>query len=52
MCLPPLPLLRPYLYEAFVCSTMWHEGVPEGFTHMGPDEREPPNTSLERARGV
>jgi len=39
-----------YLYEAFVCSTMWHEGVPEGFMHMGPDERERPNTSLELTR--
>lgn len=28
-----------YLYEAFICSTMWPHGVPEGFTHMGPGER-------------
>jgi len=30
-----------YLYEAFVCSTMWHGGIPPGFTHMGPGERRP-----------
>ena len=28
-----------YLYEAFVCSTMWHGGIPNGFAHMGPGER-------------
>ena len=28
-----------YLYEAFVCSTMWHDGIPAGFAHMGPGER-------------
>jgi hypothetical protein len=28
-----------YLYEAFVCSTMWHGGIPYGFVLMGPNER-------------
>jgi len=28
-----------YLYEAFVCSTMWPQGAPNGFVRMGPGER-------------
>jgi hypothetical protein len=30
-----------YLYEAFVTSTMWPEGAPDGFMHMARGEREP-----------
>jgi hypothetical protein len=30
-----------YLYEAFVSSTMWPAGAPEGFMHMGRGERAP-----------
>jgi hypothetical protein len=28
-----------YLYEAFVCSTMWPEGPPDDFEAKGPGER-------------
>ncbi|WP_426687228.1 hypothetical protein [Rhodanobacter ginsengiterrae] len=30
-----------YLYEAFVCSTIWPHDPPTGFMQMGPSERRP-----------
>ena len=30
-----------YLYDAFVTSTLWPKGTPEGFMRMGPGERSP-----------